>query len=281
MATRPDPKPGPQVAIAFAADVEGRTYIDRQRVTYPFHICRPHYLDGEPSGLASLYIQSCSGGLYENDSLELAFETGARAEAHVTTQSPTVVHTMPKGTARQHVSVAAGEGSHVEYLPDPQVLFPDSRLRSTVHVRLADGATAIVADAFLRHDPGQDGGVFSSYASEIVIGGSRGKTLAIDRLAIDGSLFASGHPGISGRFQAQATLIVARLGGIPQATSEAFGQIQCEPSAAIGISQLPNSAGIVVRMLAADGASLRVILQACWSTARFALKGAYPAERRK
>jgi urease accessory protein len=199
----------------------------------------------------------------------------------VTTQSATVVHSMPKGTARQHVSVTAGEGSHVEYVPDPQVLFPDSRLRSTVHVRLASGATAIVADAFLRHDPGQDGGVFSSYASEIVIGGSKGETLAIDRLAIGGSLFASGHPGISGRFRAQATLIVARQDGIPQAVSEALEQVRCGDSGAIGISRLPNSAGTMVRMLAADGASLREILLACWAAARFALKGAYPAERRK
>jgi urease accessory protein len=161
------------------------------------------------------------------------------------------------------------------------VLFPNSRLQSTVHVRLADGATAIIADAFLRHDPKQNGGVFSSYASEIVIGEATGQTLAIDRLAIDGSLFASEHPGISGRFRAQATLIVARRGGIPQAASEALGQVPCSDEAAIGISRLPNSAGIMVRMLAADGVALRQILQACWATARFALKGAYPAERRK
>ncbi|HKQ94809.1 MAG TPA: urease accessory protein UreD [Aestuariivirgaceae bacterium] len=281
MATRPDPKPGAQVAIAFAADGDGRTYIDRQRVTYPFHICRPHYLDAAPPGLASLYIQSCSGGLYENDSLELDFATGAGAEVYVTTQSPTVVHSMPNGAARQRVSVAAGEGSHVEYVPDPQVLFPNSRLQSNVHVRLADGATAIIADAFLRHDPKQNGGVFSSYTSEIVIGGATGETLAIDRLAIDGSLFASEHPGISGRFRAQATLIVARRGGIPHAVSAALEQVPCSDQAAIGISRLPNSAGIVVRMLAADGVSLRQVLQACWATARFALKGAYPAERRK
>ncbi len=282
MAPQPDVATGAQIAIAFAADGNGRTYIDRQHAAYPFHICRPHYLDEERPGLATLYIQSCSGGLYEDDALDLSFSTEAGAEAYVTTQSPTVVHSMPKGSARQHVRMSAGEGSHLEYMPDPQILFPDSRLHSSVHVRLEADAAAVVADAFLLHDPARNGGVFASYASEITITGAEGRILAIDRLGIEGTLFAAGYPGVNGRYQAQATLIVAQPGGLPKAAGETFERLpRISESAKIGISLLPNSAGFLLRVLAADGASLSRTMQACWAAARFALNGSYPTKRRK
>lgn len=46
-------------------------------------------------------------------------------------------------------------------------------------------------------------------------------------------------------------------------------------------SVLPNSAGILVRVLAADGAALKLALHQAWCAARLALKGSVPVERRK
>jgi hypothetical protein len=51
--------------------------------------------------------------------------------------------------------------------------------------------------------------------------------------------------------------------------------------AVIGCSQLPNSGGMLVRVLAADGAALKLALHQAWCAARLALKGSLPVERRK
>jgi hypothetical protein len=51
--------------------------------------------------------------------------------------------------------------------------------------------------------------------------------------------------------------------------------------ALLGSSLLPNSAGILVRVLAADGAALKLALHQAWCAARLALKGSVPVERRK
>src|SRR5437763_6374150 len=58
------------LALEFSRDPRGRTFLSRQYAAYPFHICRTQYLDAR-SELATVYIQSCSGGLYENDRLQI------------------------------------------------------------------------------------------------------------------------------------------------------------------------------------------------------------------
>ena len=108
------------------------------------------------------------------------------------------------------------------------------------------------------------------------------KALAIDRLKVDGQAFRDLYPGISGRFAAQGTMIVA---GLDLAASVVAGELHKvrldRDVAAIGCSQLPNSAGILVSVLAADGAALKLALHQVWCAARLALKGSLPVERRK
>lgn len=268
--------------LAFAADAGGRTYLARQYADYPFHVCRALYQDAEAPGLATLYLQSCSGGLYEDDRLDMRLETVEGAEAHVSTQGPTVVHTMPSGSASLAARIDCARGSYLEYLPDPQILFPRSRCGSRIEARMSGDAVALVCDAFLGHDPDGQGGMFSAYESEIVIGDASGKALAIDRLRVDGSDFRHGCPGISGSYAAQGTMIVAGLALPSPSLATALRGIALERNeAAIGVSELPKSAGLIVRVLAADGAALKRAMGFAWCAARRVLKGSAPSERRK
>jgi urease accessory protein len=268
--------------LEFAADADGRSYLRRQYAGYPFHVCRALYQDRDHPGLATLYLQSCSGGIYEDDRLDLTLATAQGAEAHVSTQAATVVHSMPSGSATQRVRIQCEGGSYLEYLPDPQILFPDSRCRSEIAVRLGGDAVALVSDSFLTHDPSGRDGKFASYFSEIVVEDETGKTLAIDRLKVDGQAFRDSCPGISGRFKAQGTMIVAGLDFSASAVAAELHEVRLDRDvAAIGCSQLPNSAGLLVRVLAADGAALKLALHQVWCAARLALKGSRPVERRK
>ena len=268
--------------LAFAADADGRSYLHRQYASYPFHVCRVHYHDNDHPGLATLYLQSCSGGIYEDDRLELTLSTAQDAEAYVSTQAATVVHSMPSGSACQRVRVACEGGSYLEYLPDPQILFPGSRCRSEIAVRLSGDAVALVSDSFLTHDPAGRDEMFSAYFSEIVVEDETGKSLAIDRLKVNGEAFRDSCPGISGRYKAQGTMIVAGLDFPMSGVAAELHKIRLDRDVAvIGCSLLPNSAGVLVRVLAADGAALKLALHQAWCAARLALKGSVPQERRK
>jgi urease accessory protein len=271
-----------KLELAFAADGNGRSYLQRQYASYPFHVCRALYQDRDHPGLATLYVQSCSGGIYEDDRLDVTLATGRGAEAHVSTQAATVVHSMPSGSASQRMRIQCEAGSYLEYLPDPQILFPGSRFRSEVVVRLSGNAVALVSDSFLTHDPAGGDDTFSAYGSEIVVEAETGKALAIDRLKVDGQAFRESCPGISARFAAQGTMIVAGLDFSASDVAGALHKIRLDRDVAvIGSSPLPNSAGLLVRALAADGAALKLALHEAWCAARLILKGSMPVERRK
>jgi urease accessory protein len=60
-----------RVEIAFARDPSGRTYIRRQFVRYPYHVCRPLSFSGDPAGMATIYLQSCAGGIFRDDRLRM------------------------------------------------------------------------------------------------------------------------------------------------------------------------------------------------------------------
>ena len=271
-----------RLELAFAADSDRRTYLKRQHAGYPFHVCRVLYQDEDRPGLATIYVQSCSGGVYEDDRLDMILSAAEGAEAHVSTQAATVVHSMPSGSACLRVTIQCASGSYLEYLPDPQILFPRSHCNSKIAVRLDGDAVALIADAFLCHDPDGHGETFSAYASEIMVENAAGKALAIDRLRVDGQAFRDTCPGISGSYTAQGTVIVAGLALDARAVAKALRDIRFnQDDAAIGSSELPNSAGLLVRVLAADGSALKRAMYRAWCASRLALKGSLPAERRK
>lgn len=268
--------------LRFAPDTRGRTYLARQFVAYPFHICRALYHDAALPGLATLYIQSCSGGLFEDDRLEFEIDVAEGASAHVTTQAATVVHSMPDGVAVQVARIRAASGSYLEYLPDPQILFPHARLESKVQITLSDDAVVLASDCVLMHDPVGSNGVFTSCLSEIEISDDAGKRLSIDRTLLHGPTVQARYPGISGSFKAQGTVIVATKappsGAIVDELEQSIGNI---PDIAWGMSHLPKSSGLVVRILTSDGATLRHAVRELCSALRFALKGSRALHERK
>jgi urease accessory protein len=186
---------------------------------------------------------------------------------------------MPVGSAQQDVFIEAEEGAYIEFLPDPQVLFPESRFSSLIRVQKARGSTTLVADAFLVHDPSSSDACFSTYASEIQVVSESGEALAIDRQKIEGSLFARHWPGITGHFSAQGSLVI--VSDRPSDDLQDRLQIIDVEGAVIGASALPSSCGLFTRILAKDGISLRSAMHAIWSTVRTEIKGAAPRPRRK
>ena len=120
--------------LTFARDSGGRTYLRRQFAGYPYHVCRPFSYAGDPPGMATLYLQSCAGGIYRGDRLREHIVAEAGGAAHVTTQAATIVHSMDRGSARQEVLIEAAAGSFVEVLPEPFILFPQAHFASDLRI---------------------------------------------------------------------------------------------------------------------------------------------------
>jgi urease accessory protein len=271
-----------QADIEFARDPGGATGICRQRVAYPFHLGRALWTPGDPAGMPTVYLQSCSGGIFQGDDLRLRIVAGAGACAHVTSAASTVVHGMESAGARQIVELDAGAGALLEYLPDPAILFPRARLHNGVQVRLDPQASVILGDALILHDPKGGNGAFEFLESETVVRDRAGKLLVCDRFRCSGGDLARALPGINRAYAAQATLFALTMTrpaiALVGAMRRALSPIEEVYAAA---SALPNGSGAWVRVLAHDAIGARAALHAAWAAARTEMTGQAPAPRRK
>lgn len=285
-AMQPDDGAALQAYIEFARNANGATGIRRQRVGYPFHLGRALQMPGDPAGMPTVYLQSCSGGIFQNDDLRIRIVAGAGASAHVTSAAATVVHGMETGGARQAVELEAAAGALLEYLPDPLILFPRARLHNVVRLRLDPQATVLLGEALLLHDPraAQETAreAFEQFESETVVHDPAGRLLVRDRFRIGGADLARALPGVNGRYRAQASFFAFSMTRPAAVLVEALRTALAPvPDVYAAASALPNNAGAWVRVLAHDAIGARAALHAAWAAARTVLTGQAPAARRK
>jgi urease accessory protein len=265
-----DAKDRHQVRLVFASlGAKKRTYIHKQFVTYPFHVCRAYYKPKDPPGMATLCLQSTSGGIFESDRTGVAITLEENSQAHVTTAAATVVHRMEKDIAQQKVSIAAGPGAFCEYAPGALILFPKANLVSSIDVIVDPSATVIFSDSFMTHNPHNNGETFTSLHTDVCVRDVAGEVLVRDRAHLTGPTFASDTPGITGKYKAQATLMVInqKIAADSLVSMLRAGLLDLE-DVYCGVSTLPSDAGVWIRMLAVDGASLKQGLDLTWKLVR-------------
>jgi urease accessory protein len=252
----------------------GRTHLARQFTPHPFHITRPFHHPGDAGGMATLYLQSSSGGVYSGDDLSLDITVEAGARAHVTTQASTIVHDARgrQGVA-QTVTLTLAQGARLDYLPDPAILMSGAKLRNRVTLHLDDGAQAILGDAQLAHDPDGDGRPFAWLENEIEIIGPEGTRL-LDRFDLAGADW----PARTGGFACSGMMIVA---GGADAGAAMHHAAEAVPQTYAGLSVFNDRDIALIRFLASDGAALSRAMAATWRAAATALDGQPPAARRK
>jgi len=231
----------------------GRTVLLDQHVPYPFHITRPFHLHPARPELATLYLQSASGGVYAGDDLSMALHVADGAAAHVTTQSATIVHDCRDTPARLAVTATVGQYGFLALLPDPLVLFPGAELATATDLTLHEDGRAILADAASLHDPRGEGRPFRRFHGAITVRDAAGAVQLSDRGGVDG--VALGGAGVLGRWRAWGLLLV--LGPVPllpdaAALEAAAGVAGC----LAGASAAPSGLGLAVRLLGPDGGTL-------------------------
>ena len=264
-----------------------RTVLGAQHTPHPFHITRPFAHDGDPDGMATLYLQSSSGGLYAGDDLSLDVTVGPDAAVHLTTQASTVAPGARGGTARQRTAITAAAGSLTEYVADPLILFDGAAVETTLDVTLAPGARAILIDGLMLHRPGAPGPVDAAWRSTLRLawtGGAHGPL--VDRQAAAGAALAAAltPPGGTAPFP-MATVVLA--GAPPDAPARLTDALDTAVAAAplrafAGVTHLAGKGVILARIAAPDGATLTRLTAAAWSAARLSFHpDLRPRPRRK
>ncbi|WP_072395803.1 urease accessory protein UreD [Hyphomicrobium sp. CS1GBMeth3] len=232
--------------------------------------------------MASLYLQSCAGGIYENDRLHLDISADADSRVHVTTQASTIVHTMAGDSARLETTLRVGANAWLEMISDPLILFSGSSLSSDVHLSIDPTGLAVLVDSFLLHDPQGTERPFSRFVSDTSIDVDGRGCVVRDRYSVTGAVVSERIPGITGRYRVQGTFLAVAPDGRLAPFERDLRQVLADARGIYaGVSQLPGSAGLWCRVLADDAVALRAALNGLWSILREKLAGRRPRPRRK
>lgn len=266
--------------IEFAA-VDGQTYVRRQQVGYPLHIGRVLHVADDPLGMATLYLQSSSGGLFEHDRVRLSCAAGAATRTHLTSAASTIVHSMQHDHAEQEVVLHIAPGAWFEYLPEASILFAEARLRSRLRVVSSSEANVMLCDSYLMHDPYGSGKQFDWLQSEVELHDETGKLLMRDRYRISGTQMREQCPGVVGAHSVLGSFFLLGRAWQAQSLATLRAALAEIPAVYAGVTALPHNCGLLARGFAQDGVALRAMLRTCWAVAREQLTGQRPAPRRK
>ena len=267
----------PQLDLVFARAPAGESYLLRQYAGFPFHVGRCLQLDAEPNGMATVLLQSLGAGLLQGDRVAMAVTVQAGAQAHVTTQGSSVVHSMAGGCARQDARIVVGEGALLEYLPRPMILFPRADVATTLEIVLREGASVMWCDGYLAHDPQRAGERFTGLSAETSLRDGSGTLLALDRLVVDGAVLD--EEGVMAGYAVHASVGLAGPGADEALAAGWRTALEGIEGVHGGVSALPGATGLFCRLLARDGIALRQAMLALWRAMRLMRFGVEPGER--
>jgi urease accessory protein len=237
------------------------------------------FLDRVRPDLATLYLQSASGGLYAADRLTLDLVVGAGAALHLTTQGSTIVHDGRADGSTMRQSVTVKDQAFCAMISDPYVLFPGADLHLATTATVAANAILIMADGFAVHDPHRRGGTFARFSNRTRVMRPDGELLVSDRGSVGGDELAADCGALGGMAAAASALMIAPPDQLPEIAAIEAAVDSCGCIA--GATSAPNGAGISMRLLAPDGGTLIRGIEAAFHVGARAALGVDLAPRRK
>ncbi|MEV7011047.1 urease accessory protein UreD [Streptosporangium sp. NPDC051022] len=254
----------------------------------PLQIMRPLYYDEHRPEMAYVMVMTAGGGIVQGDRYRMDFTCGPDTEVNLTTQAATKVYKMEQDYATQLVTVTAGPGSYVEYLPHPTIPFAHSRFYQRVRLVADPSATVILGEGMLagRLARGERND-YDAYCSDLEVTRPDGETVFADTVRLVPSENGVTGPAVLGDFGVMATLFVV-TGEVPapvvaDTLHEALA-VQVERAGGAlraGSSVLPRDSGAWARILGEESPEVEAAMRAAWDAVRRLLLGApVPARRR-
>jgi urease accessory protein len=244
---------GSQLDLSFAR-LGRQTRLARRHVSYPFHVTAPL----RPAGpQAQVVVQSVSGGFFGGEVIGQTIMVGAGGDASIEFPSAAVVHAAGgKEAPRQTVALQIGAGASLAYLPRPVILFPGSALAQVMDVTLGSGATLMMRDGFMMHDPQGMAPASRRLESRVTVKRDSGRILALDRMQVADAMIDAGLPGHTKGFRAFGSLWLIRELDVPALKTIVADAFDADPACYVAITALRDGGGALVRVAARDGGSL-------------------------
>jgi urease accessory protein len=261
---------------------------DRTRMVHhyyrsPLQMFQPIYLDTNRPDMPFVMLLQNGGGMLQGDRYRIDITCGPNAAAHITTQSAGKLYKCEENFITQVIEIEAQAGSIVEFLPDMTIPYRDSRFFQHIALRVDPGATVILGDVLApgrtaygeHHD-------YTLFHTQLEAFDLEGTLLAADRIALEPRRRSPKSPAMLGEFDALGVLYVfSRVGPVAHLVEAVRAAIEDDTQTISGVSELPDGAGISVRILGATAYAVDRARTAAGNASRLALFGVPAPNLRK
>lgn len=242
-----------------------KTVLKEQYSKVPLYTQRVLYLEESLPSMAYLFVISPSGGILQGDRYRMDITLSKNALFHLTTQGATRIYRMDKNYATQVVNITVGEGCYFEFIPDQIIPYRDSRFYQKVLLNVHDNATMVYSELLV---PGRvASGESFDYDICYLKTNARnqdGELRFIDIAILEPKKRILKNSGVLENFDVVGTVyILAPANHIKELNSLINSMIESYPKVYGGATILPNSSGVMVRLLGPFASDVRdVIIEA-------------------
>lgn len=223
-------------------------------------------------GVAHLCLLSPTGGILQGDRLEVEIAARRGAHLHVATQSAARVYRMEEDHAEQRVFLLAEEGSYLEYVPHPLILFAEARFHQELRMETVGDGVVMAADVLV---PGRlacgERWAFADYRLR-VRGVVDGEPVLAEAGTVCPAREAPGLATLAGGTVAGSLYVIGRGTG-PLAAELGRAVAKSMPGCPCGATALARGAGALVRVVAPARAACEQALRQAWEVVRRRLLG--------
>lgn len=256
------------------ATAGGRTELTGCFQKAPLHTTRPLYPDSARPDMPYVLFMTAGAGVLQGDRYRLALDCGPGTAVHFTTQTATRIYRMEHDYATQVVDLAAGPGSHVEYLPATTIPFGESRFYQRMSVTADPEATVVVGEKLMAGRLARgEWHAYDAYCTDLEVRDPGGRLLFADPLRLIPAEHGPAGPAVMDGFGLMASLYVITGAKPAREVADAMHEALAGTGLRGGASVLPGGCGAWARMLGDRSPEVDAGFHRTWDAARRLLLG--------
>lgn len=140
-------EPNAKLHLDFKKKKSGESYIARQSCQMPLQVFPAHHL--EEDGSAFVYLLNPSSGMLEGDMFDIQFHLTEQSQAVITTPSSNKIYCSNGEKTTQMITAYVESGSVLEYIPEHNVPYKNSKFRQKSMFHVEKGGTLFTWDVVM------------------------------------------------------------------------------------------------------------------------------------
>lgn len=269
--------------LVFELDSTGKSILREIDRRVPLIAQQELYFDEEMPEMPCLYILSSGGPNVDGDRYQQDITVRKDAFAWISTGAATKLAVMKYNYSGMVQNIVAEENAYLEFMPEPVYPCRHTRFICDTRLNVHPTATVFYSEIYMGgRKYYKEGELFEYDILSVCSHGERpdGEALFREKFVIDPQVIHPRQLGVMGHYDVFANVIVMtpkeKADKIYEAT-EAF--IDRKNNIAVGITHLPNDAGLLFKVLGMEPGPVKEIVRDFCSTVRMVVKGhPVPAE---